>query len=269
MTAQKRILIVVKDSEITTTVSNMLEKANYLVSTANTISQATEMLRSTKFDLMLLDVIFQDATGLDLATLISKNPGKFDNVPFIFYTNIGGDLAIEKYVEVGSSGVIMMSEADETIIVNSVNNFFSQKGLIFVPANLRELLNKSQLENEIRINPKTKKSGSRTNVIGIIVTIGLICIGLYIAVEAIKYISYVYQDQVVERDDWTLFIYNNPQLEGDPNKEVHTDSKQNCLQLGYSAINNYQSFECGRGCEKDYMISVCNEFCDMNGDCSR
>jgi two-component system OmpR family response regulator len=63
---KNRILIVEDDSEVATTTADILATANYLTFFANAGSDAIEQVKSSAFDLVLLDLTLPDMDGLDV-----------------------------------------------------------------------------------------------------------------------------------------------------------------------------------------------------------
>ncbi|UCD17172.1 MAG: sigma-54-dependent Fis family transcriptional regulator [Candidatus Zixiibacteriota bacterium] len=61
-----RILLVDDDAALREATGITLRKNNYLVSTADTVAKASEMLKSRKFDLLISSVRLSDGTALDL-----------------------------------------------------------------------------------------------------------------------------------------------------------------------------------------------------------
>jgi DNA-binding response OmpR family regulator len=74
MEEKKRILIVDDDTSILRVFKTLLEKAGYVVETAETGKEALSHLKSAKFDLCLVDVKLPDMDGTELLLEIAETP---------------------------------------------------------------------------------------------------------------------------------------------------------------------------------------------------
>ena len=69
---KKRILVVDDDEQILRTFMAILEKAGYLVDTANTVADAEKKLRQNRYDVALIDIKLPDAEGTELLLTVPK-----------------------------------------------------------------------------------------------------------------------------------------------------------------------------------------------------
>lgn len=85
----KKSILIIDDCSITLSIINkLLEKDKYLVSLAETIEKAKELIAINNFDLIISDIVFSsDEKGLDLLLWIRKNKPK---VKVIMMTSGGG-----------------------------------------------------------------------------------------------------------------------------------------------------------------------------------
>lgn len=86
----KKSILIIDDCSITLSIINkLLEKDKYLVSLAETIEKAKELIAINSFDLIISDIVFSsDEKGLDLLLWIRKNKPK---AKVIMMTSGGGD----------------------------------------------------------------------------------------------------------------------------------------------------------------------------------
>nr|CAC33720.1 OmpR protein [Rickettsia typhi] [Rickettsia typhi str. Wilmington] len=80
---QPHILIVDDDSRILALLKQFLNKNNFLVSTANSVIEAKNLLKTSNYDLIILDVMLPEITGLDFATTI-RDAG--NTIPIVMLT---------------------------------------------------------------------------------------------------------------------------------------------------------------------------------------
>lgn len=86
----KKSILIIDDCSITLSIINkLLERDKYLVTLAETIEKAKEIISISNFDLIISDIMFSsDEKGLDLLLWIRKNKPK---VKVIMMTSSGGD----------------------------------------------------------------------------------------------------------------------------------------------------------------------------------
>ena len=71
--ANKKILVVDDNEDITEMVQTMLESSAYSCVTANTGQQCLDLVKEQKFDLILLDMAMPEMSGLDVLTKLKEN----------------------------------------------------------------------------------------------------------------------------------------------------------------------------------------------------
>ena len=90
-------IIVVDDEEtIVETVENKLRKEGYTVFTAGTAEEGMRLYRLIKPDLLLLDIMLPQRSGVDLARAIRKD----SSVPVIFLTAKASEDDRVKWLEI-------------------------------------------------------------------------------------------------------------------------------------------------------------------------
>lgn len=71
--ANKKILVVDDNQDITEMVQAMLESSPYSCVTANTGQQCLDLVKAQKFDLILLDMAMPEMSGIDVLTKLKEN----------------------------------------------------------------------------------------------------------------------------------------------------------------------------------------------------
>jgi len=84
---EKSIILIVEDDLIAAkTSASILGKAGYEIITAGTAQEADEILSETVPDLILLDIMLPDKSGLEILSKLRREPG-FENVPIIIVSS--------------------------------------------------------------------------------------------------------------------------------------------------------------------------------------
>lgn len=71
---KKNVLVVDDDKQILKTFTQILEKAEYVVDTAQTAAKAKKKLSQNHYDVALIDIRLPDAEGTDLLLKIPETP---------------------------------------------------------------------------------------------------------------------------------------------------------------------------------------------------
>lgn len=82
METKKRVLIVDDEPQIGKIFGLKLKLAGYDVLSVNSGADAIELVRTQKFDIMLLDILMPDVTGMDVLDSVRV----FSNIPIIIFT---------------------------------------------------------------------------------------------------------------------------------------------------------------------------------------
>jgi CheY-like chemotaxis protein len=84
---------------------------------------ALDVLAKQKSTLVLLDIIMPRMDGIETLNQIKKNPEKYGNPKVVMLSNIGGDIAIDKAMELGADGYMLKSETEPDDFVNVVTKY--------------------------------------------------------------------------------------------------------------------------------------------------
>lgn len=89
----------VEDEEETLThISNILRRSNYEVFSTTKGREALELVKRSKPDLIILDIVIPDMSGCDVAATLAESPAT-KSIPIIFLTGIltkEEELSVEK-----------------------------------------------------------------------------------------------------------------------------------------------------------------------------
>ena len=111
---KKRILIVDDSFYMRTMLKNMLTDAGYeVVGEAANGQEALEMAASAKPDLITLDVILPDNTGLDVLKGIREND---PDVKVVMCSAVGQEVIVNEALESGASAYIVKPFSEEKVL---------------------------------------------------------------------------------------------------------------------------------------------------------
>ncbi|MBD2717056.1 response regulator [Microvirga sp. STR05] len=111
---KNRILIVDDSFYMRTMLKNMLTDAGYeVVGEAANGQQALEMAASAKPDLITLDVILPDNTGLDVLKGIRQND---PDVKVVMCSAVGQEVIVNEALESGASAYIVKPFSEEKVL---------------------------------------------------------------------------------------------------------------------------------------------------------
>jgi CheY-like chemotaxis protein len=71
--ANKKVLVVDDNEDITDMIHSMLESSPYSCVTANTGRQCLDLVKRQNFDLILLDMAMPEMSGIDILTKLKEN----------------------------------------------------------------------------------------------------------------------------------------------------------------------------------------------------
>lgn len=162
--SKAHILVVDDDSRILELLKQFLSKNNYLVSTAISAMEAESLLKEFVFDLMIVDVMMPEVTGIEFAKRIKDNKIK---VPVILLTALsepedkvkGLESGADDYVTKPFDGKELLLRAKNLIELygNQLqNNNFIRFGNIIYDTEKRNLYNNIQ-EKDIKLSSTEKK----------------------------------------------------------------------------------------------------------------
>jgi len=91
---------------------------------------ALQKASENKFDLILLDIIMPKMDGVDTLTALKNNKEKYGDSMVIMLTNIGGDIAVEKALELGAIGFKLKIDTEPEELLKTINDALTTSKII-------------------------------------------------------------------------------------------------------------------------------------------
>lgn len=129
-TVEKKYKILVVDDEPDAKdifVELLSTVADYEVSGAVDGVDALAKAEATKFDLILLDIVMPKKDGIETLSELLADKNKFGNPTIIMLTNIGGDIAVEKALEMGANGYKLKIDTDPEELLRYVKEMLGKR----------------------------------------------------------------------------------------------------------------------------------------------
>ena len=105
MTGKAKILIVEDEAPVAITMSFLLSRAGCETEIATTKAKAMQMMQSSRFDLITLDVTMPDCNGFDLCAKIRQDP-RLSHVPIVFVSGRSSLEDQQRGLDAGASDYI-------------------------------------------------------------------------------------------------------------------------------------------------------------------
>ena len=103
MQEQPRILVVDDDPDILEAVKTVLESRDYIVSTAKNGEEGLDMIRKSRPDLLILDLLMPKKDGFAVCRELKEHP-KYADLPIVILTSVREDASRRRYeLETGLS----------------------------------------------------------------------------------------------------------------------------------------------------------------------
>ncbi len=119
----KQVLVVEDEPDAAEIYSDILKDEGITVGKAGDGTDALKALEKTDFDLVLLDIIMPEMDGVETLHQIKAHPDKYGTPKVVMLTNIGGDIAIDKAMELGADGYMLKSETEPQDFINVVKKY--------------------------------------------------------------------------------------------------------------------------------------------------
>ena len=117
--SSKKILCIDDSVDTCEMVSVMLGSAGYEVAQATSVAEGLRLAKKMNFDLILLDWVLNDGTGVELCQMIRA----FDtDTPIIFYSGVAYQSKIKEAMKAGAQGFLIKPVPNETLI-DTVSRF--------------------------------------------------------------------------------------------------------------------------------------------------
>ena len=122
MKIMKKILLVEDDPFLSSLLKNRLQKEGLDVSLAKDGDEALEFLRTTKPDLVLLDLILPKKSGFEVLEEIHKNP-QYGKLSIIIVSNLGQPEDITRTLQLGAVEYFVKAKTSIDELIEKVKNF--------------------------------------------------------------------------------------------------------------------------------------------------
>ncbi len=141
----ERIFLLEDDAFLRDGLSEMLQKEGYITKCASTCGEAKVLLSSSRFNLIIFDVMLPDGSGLDLCTEIRKAD---TNIPILFLTACDDEIQIVRGLDAGADDYVtkpfklqeLLSRIRALLRRNS-NLIMKSKDIVINPQNITVMKN--------------------------------------------------------------------------------------------------------------------------------
>jgi CheY-like chemotaxis protein len=106
---------------------DLLESEGYEASSAIDGVDALAKAAADKFDLILLDIVMPNKDGIEVLQEIKANTAKYGTPVVVMLTNISGDAAVEKAMEIGAAGFKLKIGTEPEELLEEVKAFLKGK----------------------------------------------------------------------------------------------------------------------------------------------
>lgn len=87
--------------------------------------EALEKLKSSKVDLVLMDIILPKMSGFEVIQSIKSDP-QYQSLPIIIISNLGQDSDVQKGMELGATEYYVKAKVPIDELVNRIKNFLEK-----------------------------------------------------------------------------------------------------------------------------------------------
>lgn len=122
---EKKILLIEDDEFIGYIYKRQLEKSGYVVTLFQTGKEGLADALVNPHDLILLDVMLPDISGIDILKGIKGKEG-VKNTPVLLLTNLGQEEVIKQAFSLGADGYLIKASYTPDQVVNEVTMFLKQ-----------------------------------------------------------------------------------------------------------------------------------------------
>lgn len=126
MTTPKSILIVEDEIYLNDLYTEFLSDEGYEVYTAKNGLEGYDLIKSRKFDLVLLDIMMPGLTGIEVLQKLVSEDGldlHNDQYKIILLTNLGKDDVIAEAISLGARGYLVKSDYTPDQILEEVKKY--------------------------------------------------------------------------------------------------------------------------------------------------
>ncbi|MDD5152883.1 MAG: response regulator [Candidatus Pacebacteria bacterium] len=124
MSEKKRILIIEDDNVLRDVLAEKLEKSGYVVDRAEDGVIAMDKVRSSKVDLILLDIIMPRKGGMEVLEELHADSA-LKNIPVIVISNSGQPVEIERAQQLGARDFLVKAVFDPNEVLSKVSRILA------------------------------------------------------------------------------------------------------------------------------------------------
>jgi two-component system phosphate regulon response regulator PhoB/two-component system alkaline phosphatase synthesis response regulator PhoP len=126
MAANKVVMIVEDDTFLSQLLSNRLTRDGLTIIRAGDGQEALDILKDTKPDLILLDLILPKKSGFEVMEEIQKNP-LLKRAPVVIISNLGQDDDISRGKQLGAIEYYVKAKISIEDLVNKIQDLLSSQ----------------------------------------------------------------------------------------------------------------------------------------------
>lgn len=116
-----RVLAVEDSPTVLATMKQLLTQEGHEVETANDALSAMAVLQASTPDIMLLDIMLPGVGGIELCTVIRRNP-QYESMPIIMVTSLSNQATLARYT--GADDYVTKPFSEEQLI-GTINHHLS------------------------------------------------------------------------------------------------------------------------------------------------
>ncbi|MDP2664537.1 MAG: response regulator [bacterium] len=121
---KKQIVLVEDEPTLTNLIESGLRDRGYEVKAAKDGKEGLRLIRETKPDLVLLDVMLPGLKGFDILEKLHKEDGVLPGLPVIIISNSGDPIEIERALHLGVRDYLVKVNFNPNEVVEKVNSVF-------------------------------------------------------------------------------------------------------------------------------------------------
>ncbi len=124
MAELKKILLAEDDEFLSSLLKNRLQREGFEVQLARTGPETTELLKTGKPDLLLLDIILPGKLGFEIMEEVKKDP-RLSKVPVMIMSNLGQDEDIKRAKSLGAIEYFVKARVMIDDLIKRITSFLA------------------------------------------------------------------------------------------------------------------------------------------------
>lgn len=123
----KKILLIEDDKFLSGILIKRLQDAEFEARLSETATDALNLLKQEKVDLILLDLILPGMNGFDFLKEIKTNNPELTEIPVIVLSNLGQEEEINRAKQLGAKDFLIKAHYTTKEIIEKVKEFLGEK----------------------------------------------------------------------------------------------------------------------------------------------